>query len=150
MIQPNPQHEDLYASYHTEAEPHPEGPTGWDHRSHSPAGEGFDPVDTSYHGSGSGNGHEAYDPHLPPPRQPSPLDPFHDDGRSPSPQYNTLHSNESNFVGRLNPHPHLPPPRTTAGDPFRDDLALSHDQYGRHASGGGGQIPFPDANYDRH
>lgn len=37
-----------------------------------------------------------------------------------------------------------------AGDPFRDDLALSHDHGGYAGPGAeGGRVPFPRADYGR-
>ena len=82
--------------------------------------------DTSYHGANTGYGLQQQ--HQDPFRNPSPYrDP------SPGPSYHQGGSYE---------HPSAL--HAGAGDPFRDDLALSHEQGGY--AGAGGRINIPDAN----
>jgi len=108
---------------------------GWNRRRTPdlPVGDNYYSVDTSYHGGRQ----SPYDP--PQPYRPSsPLV-----GRSPSPLYDTHHTNESDFVGHLKPQPVQTsrPFESGGGDQFRDDLELSHDSNHR--------IDFPDADYGR-
>lgn len=108
---------------------------GWNRRRTPdlPVGDSYYPVDTSYHGGRQ----SPYDP----PQHHRPSSSL--GGRTPSPQYHTYHSNESDFVGGLKPRPvQTPRPiRSGAGDPFRDDLESSHDSIQ--------PIEFPNAGYGR-
>ena len=82
--------------------------------------------DTAYHPTTSAGSV----PQLPPHR-----DPFRDRDPSPYRVHNPIPAGSSLNV---------------AGDPFRDDLALSHDhgEYGSgSAGGGGGRVDFPSGNY---
>lgn len=82
--------------------PHPNRPFSWARQPmpELPMDQDFEPVDTSYHGSGEAYNTQHPLPHLPP----SPLI-----NRVPSPRYETMHSNQSNFVGGLQPLPQPPP-----------------------------------------
>lgn len=141
-MRPDGRDEDEMSSLHSDPEHgshlHTGRPMSWQRQPTPdlPVDPSFEPLDTSYHGAGA---QQPYDPA--PPRYSSPLDQNHD--RTPSPRYNdfTMHSNESHFVGGSNPG-QLP----IAGDPFRDDLALSHDHGGY---GGGSHLGFPEADYHR-
>lgn len=110
---------------------------GWNRRRTPdlPVGDNYYPVDTSYHGGRQ----SPYDPPQPPKHRAT----GSFGGRSPSPLYDTHHPNESDYVGGLKPRPaQTPRPlQSGAGDPFRDDLQLSHDSNNR--------IDFPDADYGR-
>lgn len=108
-----------------------------------PMGEGFYPVDTSYHGGSP----KPYHPPPPPPehRTSPPIS-----GRTPSPLYDTFHSNESGFVGGMNPRPPQLGSLTHpgVGNPFADELPAIH------SAGGGGsdgeeRFAFPDGDYHR-
>lgn len=108
----------------TEAGTHPGRPLSWAQQHQQTIGPSELAEDTSYHGASS------Y-----PPRQPSPYDPTasvsaQDPFRNPSPYDHA---------------PQLPPlgGGGGGGDPFRDDLALSHDHGGY---GGGGRVDIPDAS----
>ena len=130
--------EDEMSSLHTDPErdsgPNTNRPLSWQQQPtpELPNDPSFEPVDTSYHGGG-----QAYDP-ISHPSPPSRYQP-----RVPSPYNNefTMHSNESHFVGGRDPRR-----GPDAGDPFSDDLALSHDHGGY---GGGGHVGFPEGNYHR-
>lgn len=136
-LRPYGREEDEISSLHSDPEhsphPHSNRPMSWP-RQPTPdlhVDPSFEPLNTSYHG-----GNQAYDP----PRQPSPLDHFQ---RIPSPRFDEfmMHSNESHFVGDSNPG-QVP----IAGDPFRDDLVLSHDHGGYDS---GSNLGFPEADYHR-
>ncbi|KAL8828512.1 MAG: hypothetical protein Q9191_002551 [Dirinaria sp. TL-2023a] len=88
---------------------------------HSELGAG---ADTSYHGAGSYGTHHQQ-------QQQQPEDPF----RNPSP-----YREHSPY---RDPHPSVLQ-AGAVGDPFRDDLALSHDAGGYGA--GGGRVNIPDVN----
>lgn len=82
--------------------PNPNRPFSWAPHStpEQPIDQGFGPVDTSYHSSGEGYSTQ----HPLPQPPPSPLS-----NRTPTPRYETLHSNQSTFVGGLQPLPQPPP-----------------------------------------
>ena len=95
----------------------------WRHQQHTSE---LGSEDTSYHGANTGFGlqQQQQDPF----RNPSPYrDP------SPGPSYHQGGSYE---------HPSTL--QAAAGDPFRDDLALSHEHGGY--SGAGGRVNIPDVN----
>lgn len=139
---PHGRDEDEMSSLHSDPEhgarPQVGRPLSWQRQPTPdlPVDPSFEPLDTSYHGAGA---QQEYDPA--PPRYSSP--PGQTNGRTSNPRYNdfTVHSNESHFVGGLDAG-QVP----VAGDPFRDDLALSHDHGGY---GGGNHLGFPEADYHR-
>ncbi|KAL8812145.1 MAG: hypothetical protein Q9200_001262 [Gallowayella weberi] len=103
--------------------------------------------DTSYHSTtlaASGA------PQLPPHR-----DPFRDRDPSPYRVHNPPTTAEmegeddTGYRGRYNPSPNRHGGSGEGGDPFRDDLALSHDHGGYAGRGAGGRVDFPSADYGR-
>ena len=106
---------------------HQTQPTDWNrpHTPNLPLGEGFYPVDTSYHGGSSNDSHIL-------PHQPSRS--FIDARRTLSPLYDPIHSNQSNFLGQPSE-----PQHTGAMDPFGDEMRLASD----------GRVDFPSADYHR-
>ena len=100
--------------------------------------------DTAYHG-----GQTRYDH----PDQLHPVqDPFR--GRTPSPMgygsSDTSYHGAAGGAGASGGAYARPPAELqgAAGDPFRDDLALSHD-HGGYAAGGRSRVDFPEADYQR-
>lgn len=134
-VRPERHEEDEHALLHTNTEDgtHPGRPLSWG-REHTPSphsGEGFDEADTSYHGGG------LY-PKPPPHAQRG--DRFSQHPQSVgTPLYD---ANHTTFHDRGS----YSPPQYAAGDPFRDDLAFSHD-HTEHSSNG--RVNFPDAEYHR-
>ena len=134
-----PLDDDEYHSLHTDTEEgtHPGRPLSWGQQNQRP-GQGPSELgqgeDTSYHGAATYAGH--------PQRQPSPYDPTQhtsapqDPFRNPSPYRNP---SPLSAAGTYDHAPQLPP-LGGGGDPFRDDLALSHDH------GGYGRVNIPDAS----
>ncbi|KAL8700851.1 MAG: hypothetical protein Q9201_005221 [Fulgogasparrea decipioides] len=126
---------------------HPGGAPPWQNQ-HIPstANLGRYDEDTSYHPQTSSSGA----PQLPPHR-----DPFRD--RSPSP-YRVHNPPASELAGGEDTgyHGRYDRPEEIgqglgqgqAGDPFGDDLALSHD-HGGYAGRGGGRVDFPQGDYHR-
>ncbi len=115
--------EDDYEVLHPQ--PADEGVEAWGQR-HGNSELGGE--DTSYHGANTG--YSQRPPHQDPFRNPSPYrDP------SPAPSYHQGGSYE---------HPSALQAGGGAGDPFRDDLGLSHAQGGY--SGAGGRVNIPDVN----
>ncbi|KAL8854137.1 MAG: hypothetical protein Q9221_001059 [Calogaya cf. arnoldii] len=104
----------------------------------------YDDEDTSYHSTTLAN-----PPQLPPHR-----DPFRD--RDPSP-YRVQHPEEETGYGNGGRYDTsyghgAGAGAAGAGDPFRDDLALSHDHggyAGGEGAGAGGRVAFPHADYGR-
>lgn len=132
-IRPERHEEDEHALLHTNTEDgtHPGRPLSWG-REHAPSpfgGEGYDEADTSYHGGNypqppkHGHTKNTTKPYGPP---------------AGTPLYDANHTTL--------PRRDYEPPRREAGDPFRDDLALSHDHGGYV---GGNRVNFPDAEYHR-
>lgn len=142
-IRPHRRDDDEYVLLHTDTEDgtHPGRPLSWgrdrerdrdrDHAASPPlGGRTFEQADTSYHGGATYNARSQIDPmgnpfaeHLPPTRQ-NVYDPDNTPG--------------SSSHGDPNPQ---------AGDPFRDDLGLSHAQAGY--TRGGERVEFPEAEYHR-
>lgn len=119
---------------HTNAEvqTHTSGPITWNlQQPHiTPSEPGFEAVDTSYY-SGGHPSEASQRPQSQPAFQYLAKNPPHD----------TYHSNESQFVGGLEPLPTQP-----GGGPSRYDLALEYD-HGGYA--GGNRVYFPEGDYDR-
>lgn len=136
-VRPHGRDDDQYALLHTDTEDgtHPGRPLSWGRdRDHGPSpptgGQTFDEADTSYHGGATYNAGSRIAPEgnpfadqLPPPRRNV---------------YDTDNATESSSHGGQS---------AQAGDPFRDDLALSHAQAGY--TRGGERVEFPDAEYHR-
>ncbi|KAL8725428.1 MAG: hypothetical protein Q9166_007360 [cf. Caloplaca sp. 2 TL-2023] len=104
----------------------------------------YDDEDTSYHSTTLAN-----PPQLPPHRNP-----FRDRDPSPYRVHNppAAEVEDTGYQGRYDPNPHGPETvgHGQAGDPFRDDLALSHDHGGyAGGAGAGGRVDFPHADYGR-
>ncbi|KAI4267535.1 MAG: hypothetical protein L6R38_008216 [Xanthoria sp. 2 TBL-2021] len=102
----------------------------------------YDEEDTSYHGSTLAN-----PPQLPPHR-----DPFRDRDPSPYRVQHPVDEEDTGFQGRYDTtgYGNHGAGAAGAGDPFRDDLALSHDHGGyAGAEGAGGRVAFPHADYGR-
>ncbi|KAL8677626.1 MAG: hypothetical protein Q9186_005961 [Xanthomendoza sp. 1 TL-2023] len=103
--------------------------------------------DTSYHSTTLAAGGA---PQLPPHR-----DPFRDRDPSPYRVHNPPAAAEmegeddTGYRGRYDPSPNRHGGRGEGGDPFRDDLALSHDHGGYASGGAGGRVDFPSADYGR-
>lgn len=142
-VRPHRRDDDEYALLHTDTEDgtHPGRPLSWgrdrsrdrgrDHAASPPSGEQtFDEADTSYHGGASYDARSRIAPegnpfaeHLPPTRRNL---------------YDTDNATGSSSHAGQN---------SEAGDPFRDDLALSHAQAGY--TRGGERVEFPAAEYHR-
>lgn len=138
-VRPHRRDDDEYALLHTDTEDgaHPGRPLSWgrdrdrDHAANKPmGGQTLDEADTSYHGGAAYNARSRRAPeenpfaeHLPPTRQNV---------------YDTDNAAGSSFHGGQS---------AQAGDPFRDDLALSHAQAGYNRAGE--RVEFPDAEYHR-
>lgn len=129
--------DDEYALLHTNTEDgtHPGRPLSWG-REHVPSpfsGEDFDKADTSYRGGRQYNKSAQHDTdgdgdaRLPPLR---------------TNPYDTNDTNDTSYHGRESPLP----PRRHAEDPFRDDLALSHDHGGFSSES---RVNFPHGEYHR-
>ena len=133
-MQPNHSDEGETQMPHTNAEEqtHPSGPITWNLQQPplAPAELGFEPVDTSYH-----SGVHLYEPVQRPQSRPA----FQYAANNS--QYDTHPSNESQFVGGLEPLP-LP----IGGRPSRHNLAMDYD-HGGYASAG--RVNFPEADYGR-
>ena len=126
--------EDEYHSLQADTEEgtHPGRPPSWGQQHQQNTGPSELGEDTSYHGASS------Y-----PQRQPSPYDPTpaQDPFRNPSPY---RQPSPRGAAGTYDHAPQLPPlGGGGGGDPFRDDLALSHDHGGY---GGSGRVDIPDAS----
>lgn len=132
--------DDEYALLHTDTQDgtHPGRPLSWGREQPTTKpgiGQTLDGADTSYHG-GRGN------------YNPAPLAPHTDaPGENPFAEhlpptrtnvYDTTPAASGSYHARN---------RSDAGDPFRDDLALSHDQSGY--AGRSGRVNFPEAEYHR-
>lgn len=124
---PRRRDDDQYALLHTDTEDgtHPGRPLSWG-REHSPSAPGVGQVlhdaDTSYHG-GRTNNHDRLS------RKAPANNPFKE--HVPPVRKNVYDAGDA---GTAYP----------SGDPFRDDLALSHGP-----NGGGGRVNFPEAEYHR-
>lgn len=177
------EHAPIRPDHDIEGGPHPHSsrPMSWEPQPilRKPIDRDFEAVDTSYHSSASPP--YANDPNslpLPPPsplshRGPSPLS-----NRVPSPHYDTIHSDESHFIGGLHQPPsplsgrtpspgyeaHILPLRSNsfADDPRFAPPALPAGRAGAgdpfrddsgfgHESGGNGseKIEFPEGAYGR-
>lgn len=140
-VRPHRRDDDEYALLHTDTEDgtHPGRPLSWGRdrvrdrdlaASPQPGGHTFDEADTSYHGGATYNSRSRISPegnpfaeNLPPARRNV---------------YDTDPGTGSSSHGGQS---------SQAGDPFRDDLALSHAQAGY--TRGGERVEFPDAEYHR-
>lgn len=116
----------------TEEQTYSSGPITWNLQRPptAPADVGFEPVDTSYYGSG-----HAYEPSQRPQSGPT-FQYSANDSR-----YDTHHSSESQSVGGLKPLP-----MQIGGYPPRHDFSLDYD-HGGYASGG--RVDFPEGDYGR-
>ncbi|KAL8771431.1 MAG: hypothetical protein Q9209_003099 [Squamulea sp. 1 TL-2023] len=118
------------------------GGGGYDNPSTTNLGP-YDDEDTSYHSTTLASA-----PQLPPHR-----DPFRSRDPSPYRVHNPPDAEldgeeDTGYRSRYDPNPQAGP---QGGDPFRDDLALSHDHggYGSGPKVEGGRVDFPHADYGR-
>lgn len=138
-VRPHRRDDDEYALLHTDTEDgtHPGRPLSWgrdrdqDRRASPPSGgQTFDEADTSYHGGATYNAHPQIHPEGNPFAEPLP------------PTRRNLYDTD-NATGSSSHDGQS----QQAGDPFRDDLALSHAQAGYTRDGE--RVKFPDAEYHR-
>ena len=126
------QGESQFTHMNVEEQTHPSGPIPWNlQQTHTaPAELGYDPVDTSYYGSG-----HPYEPTQQPPSQPTLQRPGNNSA------LDTGFPNEGQSIGGLRPLP-----LNVGGHPSSQNLALQYD-HGGYASGG--RVDFPEGDYSR-
>ncbi len=126
------QGETQFTHMNVEEQTHPSGPIPWNLQQPrtAPAELGYDPVDTSYYGSG-----HPYEPTQQPPPQPTLQRPDNNSA------LDTGFPNEGQSMGGLRPLP-----LNVGGHSSSQNLALQYD-HGGYASGG--RVDFPEGDYSR-
>lgn len=149
--------DDSYQSIHTDTEEgtHLGRPLSWgQHGSQSGPYPGSGPAevgeDTSYHGAATASSQAQYDypsQYQQQGQAQQPPSAAQDPFRNPSP-YRQPSPMSSHDYGHGHGHSQAPqlPPLGGGGDPFRDDLALSHEQGGYGSGGNSGRVDIPDAS----